>query len=691
MNRKTVSFIAICMYLFLIPISYGYAAPPAPPVLSSPASNANVPGASVTLSWNASPGGSQYNLWVRRTSDNVVIFNQNVGDLTSYTLTGLPNNGSDYFWMVRAGSYSSGWGVWSSARRFYNGGGTATLPAPPVLISPASNANAAGTSVNLSWSASSGANQYWLWVKRVSDGVVIFNQSVGNTTYRALSLPNNGGDYFWMVRAGNSSGWSGWPAARKFINGAAAIPAPPTLLLPASNAYAPGTTVNLSWSPSSGATYYYLWVKRASDGVVIYNHSVVGQTFYPLSLPNNGGTYFWMVRAYNGSGGSAWTAARGFINGGAAPCTYSILPASIGSFASGSGSQSVTITASSTSCAWTTSGPSWVTVSPASGTGSKTVTIKVNANTGAARSGSITIAGKLYNISQAGGTSSGLTTDIEKYMAMVTSVGDMSPMLDEIGTLLGEVMGDSSIVTITPPPPLDIENPPSTITITANFGSGYSPEGSSSVYTGSAVINITNLNVSDTGISANVTVTATNVKRDGKLILNGGMTLVLNIGISDSNMALTANVSFSNLQSLDYQIHGGLSLSAPSVNSSTETFSPMTITFNQLKTKDFTFSSGTVTLTQNGSSYDAVFNLNSDLGAITGTARVNTSNPNQTVISTPTTMTAGRYTLDINNVMMDASDAATCTKLPISGDIVITGNSETKTITFKSPCTYIIN
>jgi hypothetical protein len=80
----------------------------------------------------------------------------------------------------------------------------------------------AGASVNLSWNASSGATQYWLWARRVSDNVVIFNQNVGNiTSYTLTDLPNNGKDYFWMVRAGNSKGWSKWTTARRFINGGA--------------------------------------------------------------------------------------------------------------------------------------------------------------------------------------------------------------------------------------------------------------------------------------------------------------------------------------------------------------------------------------------------------------------------------------------------------------------------------------
>jgi hypothetical protein len=92
-------------------------------------------------------------------------------------------------------------------------------------------------------------------------------------------------------------------------------------------------------------------------------------------------------------------------------CTYSISPTS-GSFGSGSGTKTVSVTTSSSSCAWATSeNLSWASLSPTSGTGSRSVTVSVTANTGAARNGSVTIAGETYTINQAAGILT-KTTDI---------------------------------------------------------------------------------------------------------------------------------------------------------------------------------------------------------------------------------------------------------------------------------------
>jgi hypothetical protein len=86
---------------------------------------------------------------------------------------------------------------------------------------------------------------------------------------------------------------------------------------------------------------------------------------------------------------------------GYVPCTYSISP-SAGNLTDSAGTLSVAVTASRSGCTWTTLETlSWVNLSPAGGTGNGMVQITVSANTGAARFGSVTIAGKTYIINQA--------------------------------------------------------------------------------------------------------------------------------------------------------------------------------------------------------------------------------------------------------------------------------------------------
>jgi hypothetical protein len=82
-----------------------------------------------------------------------------------------------------------------------------------------------------------------------------------------------------------------------------------------------------------------------------------------------------------------------------AGCTYSISPTSA-SLTSAGASLSVTVTAGG-GCAWTAAGNvSWITTS-STGTGNGTATLTVAANTGALRTGTATIAGKTYTVTQA--------------------------------------------------------------------------------------------------------------------------------------------------------------------------------------------------------------------------------------------------------------------------------------------------
>ena len=92
-----------------------------------------------------------------------------------------------------------------------------------------------------------------------------------------------------------------------------------------------------------------------------------------------------------------------------ADCSYSISPTS-GSFPSSGGSETVSVDASRSDCLWSTSeNLNWVSLSPSSGTGDGMVTVIVYTNTGPARNGTVTIAGKTYSISQLAGSG----TDLE--------------------------------------------------------------------------------------------------------------------------------------------------------------------------------------------------------------------------------------------------------------------------------------
>lgn len=84
-------------------------------------------------------------------------------------------------------------------------------------------------------------------------------------------------------------------------------------------------------------------------------------------------------------------------------CAFSINPGSQ-NFSAGGGSGTVAMTASEASCPWqATSGASWISIAAgAAATGSGSVAFTVAANTGAPRTGTLTVAGNSFTVTQAG-------------------------------------------------------------------------------------------------------------------------------------------------------------------------------------------------------------------------------------------------------------------------------------------------
>ncbi|MBI4917566.1 MAG: VCBS repeat-containing protein [Acidobacteria bacterium] len=117
--------------------------------------------------------------------------------------------------------------------------------------------------------------------------------------------------------------------------------------------------------------------------------------------------------------GTITIAGQTFTVSQASGCTWAIDPTSA-SVASGGGTGSVAVTAG-TGCVWNAlSNDAWIEVtSVASGSGNGSVGYSVSANTGPARSGTITIAGQTFTVNQA----SGCTWAIDPTSASVGSGG----------------------------------------------------------------------------------------------------------------------------------------------------------------------------------------------------------------------------------------------------------------------------
>jgi uncharacterized protein YegP (UPF0339 family) len=272
------------------------------PVLIAPAAGASVDGSMVSFQWGAVTGATRYQLEISKASDGTIFRTVDLGNVTSITEYAFANDGAQYRWRVRAGS-STQWGAWSLHRTFTNG---AALPAP-TLGSPANNAALDSTSVNFQWSAVTGATRYQLEVIRVSDGFLFKNVELGNTTSASQSgFPNDGTEYRWRVRAGNTHAWGAWTAYRYFSSGVV-LPAP-TLSSPANNSELSSSSVLFRWNAVSGATKYQLEVLRGTETAPFKDVTVGNITMSEqFGFLRDGTQYRWRVRAGNNTGWGAWS------------------------------------------------------------------------------------------------------------------------------------------------------------------------------------------------------------------------------------------------------------------------------------------------------------------------------------------------------------------------------------------------
>ena len=239
-----------------------------------------------------------------------------------------------------------------------NSGGSTTIttrPAAPSLDSPSNGAGNPGTSVTFKWSPSTGATKYFLVVSTSpsltttqSNGSVrkVWKELGNVTQYTAAGFADSGKVYYWWVFSGNSYGWStqaqvvangGWKFVSNSSGTAASStstsggttttittkPAAPSLVSPANGARRSGTSATFKWSPSTGATKYFLVVSTSPSLTTTQSNGSVRKVWKELGnvtqytaagFADSGKVYYWWVFSGNSYGWS--TQAQVVANGG---------------------------------------------------------------------------------------------------------------------------------------------------------------------------------------------------------------------------------------------------------------------------------------------------------------------------------------------------------------------------------------
>ncbi|MFH1654145.1 MAG: hypothetical protein ABIE74_08830, partial [Pseudomonadota bacterium] len=201
------------------------------------------------------------------------------GDQVKVQCTGTNSNRTD------SSPYVSSWGyggTTTSAPFVFSGGGTQTIycttfdnngakspvanrsitvvAIPSIPNRPSATATGS-TSVSVSWSSVSGASEYKLY--RASSAYGNYSEIYRGSS-RSYSdsqpplYPNT--TYYYMVKAGNSAGWSDYSSYQSVTTQALPPLQTPTLLSPNNGSSTVSTTPKLDWNDVAGATKYRIFV-----------------------------------------------------------------------------------------------------------------------------------------------------------------------------------------------------------------------------------------------------------------------------------------------------------------------------------------------------------------------------------------------------------------------------------------------
>ena len=157
-----------------------------------------------TLKWDKVAGAAKYEVYRARSLNGDYIKYSTVTG-TSYTNTSYIENGTTYYYKVRALDANGTAGAWSSIVSVtYRAASTGTLPAPAVT-----GGNDSQGRPTLKWNAVTGAAKYEVYRARSRSGDYIKYSTVTGTSYTNTSYIEDGNTYYYKVRALDANGTAG--------------------------------------------------------------------------------------------------------------------------------------------------------------------------------------------------------------------------------------------------------------------------------------------------------------------------------------------------------------------------------------------------------------------------------------------------------------------------------------------------
>ena len=276
-------------------------APPAPPLLQSPAESAVGQPTSLTMQWRRSATAESYRLQVATDTAfvNLVIDDSTLVD-TSHTVSNLQPL-TWYHWRVSAKNIA-GTSTYSQRWRFETMG----VPTQVALVSPPNNASNVKSPVALAWHPAATAETYHLQLATDSSftlGIVLNDSLIVDTARTADSLTNSS-KYFWRVRAKNVVGSGAYSDVWRFTTvltyatGIEGLPREFALKQNYPNPFNPSTTIQYDVPTSSHVLLKVYNLLGQAVGTLVDEAKQPGRyaaTWECRNLPT--GVYFYRMQA----------------------------------------------------------------------------------------------------------------------------------------------------------------------------------------------------------------------------------------------------------------------------------------------------------------------------------------------------------------------------------------------------------
>ncbi|MBN2681480.1 MAG: T9SS type A sorting domain-containing protein [Bacteroidales bacterium] len=275
----------------------------------APANSSTNLATSVTIDWTAITGNNGYLYQV----DTCEEFNSTMY-FSSPTATNVSQEtienmrfGTTYYWNAACKTISDT-SVWGATWSF------STLDAA-VNVSPSNGANGLSINPTIDWQSMTGNLGYIYQLDITPDfssASLVEGTTSTNVSQFSFSGLLNGNTYYWRVAIKNLVDTSGWGPIWSFTTNYL-LSFAPILTSPVNEAIdIPVNDVNFTWESIAGATEYQFQYSVSADFSTSVFSETTNELFTTISGFSNNTTYYWRVRAGNGSGYSPWSSVWSF-------------------------------------------------------------------------------------------------------------------------------------------------------------------------------------------------------------------------------------------------------------------------------------------------------------------------------------------------------------------------------------------